>query len=268
VVGAYVVGEAVGRGSTAVVHVARRADGGGGEVALKLLHASVAVTVGVERFLREIRLASVLTHPNIVPVLDSGREGGRPWYAMPLYRRGTLRDRLARGGPLPLAQARALAGAVAAALQRAHDAGVVHRDVKPENLFVADDGRVLIADFGVARAFGDRDPDAPITAAGMTVGTPRYMSPEQLRGDPNLDGATDQYALACVVHEAIVGVPAFGGDSMLRTITQRFTAPPPSARAARADVPKPVDAALRRALAIQPELRWPTVRALALALGA
>jgi serine/threonine-protein kinase len=260
--GRYRLEAALGHGGMATVWRARdlRHDR---DVALKVLRPELAAAIGAERFQREIRLTAQLQHPNILPVFDSGDADGILWYTMPLVEGASLRDRLIREGRLPPAEALALVAEMADALGHAHARGIVHRDIKPENILLAH-GHALVADFGIARASAEAD-GARLTATGMALGTVAYMSPEQAAGDPALDSRSDQYALACVLHEMLTGrVPHAGAppQSMLaRRLTEEVPPLPDDVR-----VSGSVRTALGRALERDPAARFPTVQAFADAL--
>jgi TolB-like protein/tetratricopeptide (TPR) repeat protein len=235
------------------------------QVALKVLRPELSHALGAERFQREIHLAARLQHPHVCSVYDSGElialdPGGtsRLWFTMPFVEGESLRDRLEREGRLPLAEALRIAHEAAQALQYAHDKGVVHRDVKPENLLLASDGATLVADFGIARPTDDLHGEA-LTATGVSVGTPAYMAPEQVTGDRHLDGRADQYALATTVFEMLAGRPPFVAATGAALIAQRFSTPVSSVRELRPDVPAHVDAALMRAMSLAPEARFGSV---------
>ncbi len=255
----------LGRGGMAVVFLVRdlRHDR---PVALKVLHPDLANTLGPDRFQREIRLAARLQHPHILTVLDSGETAGRFWFTMPYVEGESLRDRLRRERQLPVDEALRVAREAAQALQYAHDQGVIHRDIKPENLLLTRDGNTLVADFGIARALGEADDR--LTNTGLAIGTPAYMSPEQSAGDRNLDARTDVYALGAVLYEMLAGEPPYTGATTQALIVKRLTEPPPSVRAVRANVPEPVDAAIRRALAPVPADRFPGAAEFARAIAA
>ena len=222
------------------------------KVALKVLRPEVAAEIGAERFLREIKMAARLTHPHILPVHDSGEADGLLFYVMPNMEGRSLRERLDTERQLPLADALRLTREVASALDYAHRQGVVHRDVKPENILLHE-GAAMVADFGIGKAMSG----ASITQAGMIVGTPSYMSPEQASGEADLDGRSDLYSLGCVLYEMLAGEPPFTGPTVQAIITKRFIAPIPQVRATR-DVPEPVDALVTRALARTPVDRFAT----------
>lgn len=255
----------LGRGGMATVFLAhdRKHDR---SVALKVLHPELAAMLGPERFLREIKVAARLQHPHILPVYDSGESAGRLWFTMPYVEGESLRDRLGRAHRLPLGEALRITREVAQGLQYAHDHGVVHRDIKPENILLTGDGSTLIADFGVARSLGNAATER-LTVAGMVVGTPTYMSPEQATSEAAIDGRSDVYALGCVLQEMLTGKPPFQGSTAQSVIAQHLTLPPPSVTALDGTVPTPVAEALRKALAKRPVDRFDSAAAFAAALG-
>ena len=262
--GRYTILDVLGQGSSATVYLAldirhqRR-------VALKVLAADVGETLGIERFQREILTVARLQHRNILPLFDSGAAGGRLWYTMPFVESGSLRDHMAREGQMGLEQSVRLVQEVADALTYAHGEGVVHRDIKPENIVLAHEGHALLADFGLARAIEDRlGPSS--TGAGIAVGTPLYMSPEQALGSGHIDARADVYALATVAYEMLAGATPFEGDNIRSVMTRRVLEDPPSARIRRPDLPRGVDAVLLRALARDPSRRYATAEAFARAL--
>jgi TolB-like protein/Tfp pilus assembly protein PilF len=242
------------------------------KVALKLLHPELASSVGPDRFLREIRIAARLQHPHILTVLDSGataRPGGGAdllWYTMAFVEGETLRARLTREGQLPLADALHIARDVAEALEYAHQHGVIHRDIKPDNILLGA-GHALVADFGIAAALQDRGEQPRLTETGVVLGTPHYMSPEQAAGDRSLDRRTDVYSLGCVLYEMLAGEPPFTGPTQQAILAKRLSAPVPHLGTVR-DVPQRVDLAVTRALARAPADRFATAAELAAALDA
>jgi eukaryotic-like serine/threonine-protein kinase len=255
----YGIERELGQGGMATVYLARdlRHDR---DVAVKVLRAELAESLGRERFLREIRLAAKLSHPHILPLFDSGDADGRLYYVMPTVEGSSLRNRLDRERQLPVAVAVRIACEVAEALDHAHRHGIVHRDIKPENILLQD-SHVLVADFGIGKVIADvfggdhperdsRDPGR-ITQAGMSVGTPAYMSPEQAVGEA-VDGRSDLYSLGCVLYEMLVGEPPFTGPNVQAVIAKRFVQTPADVTALREGVPRPVARALQRLLARSP----------------
>jgi len=233
-------------------------------VAVKVLRPGQRGGYEPERFLREVRIAARLTHPQIVPVHDSGERDGVLYYVMPLIGGESLRERLTRETRLPVDQALRIARAVAQALDYAHRQGILHRDIKPENILLHE-GEALVADFGVARAISEASADI-VTEPGLAIGTPAYMSPEQASGDREDDGRSDQYSLACVLHEMLAGQPPFAGTSPRATMARHSVEPPPPVRQLRPEVPVAVEHALLRALSKEPSHRFTTAAEFAEAL--
>jgi len=269
-VGRYAIEREIARGGMATVYLARDLRHGR-RVAIKVLREELAAAVGAERFLAEIRVTASLQHPHILPLFDSGSVGYSPeaggrllWYVMPFVEGETLRSRLAREGRMPLAESIRLAREIADALDHAHVRGIVHRDVKPENVLLQD-GHALVADFGIALALEQAGGER-ITRTGLALGTPQYMAPEQAAGDRALDARVDVYALGAVLHEMLAGESPFAAPTR-QAVVQRLMHEPPAALATRrADVAPFVDAAVRRALAKRPEDRFPNAAAFAAAL--
>ena len=242
-------------------------------VALKVLRPELARSGVADRFLREVRVLAELQHPHILALIDSGllplAPGGEricPYYVMPLVRGESLRERLVREGPLPLETVNAITSQVAAALDYAHKRGIVHRDVKPDNLLLADD-QVYLADFGIASALEDAA-GGRLTETGLTLGTPAYMSPEQAAAERRIDGRSDQYSLACVVFEMLAGEPPFTGPTAQAIIAKRLAGPAPSIDVLRPSLPLHVAAVMARALSQAPADRFPTTGAFASSLQA
>ncbi|MDH5803823.1 MAG: serine/threonine-protein kinase [Gemmatimonadota bacterium] len=180
-------------------------------VAIKVLRPELAASVGIERFLREIQVAAKLSHPHILPLYDSGEAGGRLFYTMPFVEGESLADRMTREQQLPVFEAVQITREVAEALGYAHSHGVVHRDIKPDNVMLAS-GHAIVADFGIARALDAAGADS-LTQTGMAIGTPAYMSPEQVSGAEDVDGRSDIYSLGCVLYELLVGQVPFTGPT-------------------------------------------------------
>jgi serine/threonine-protein kinase len=250
--GRYVIEREVGRGGMATVYLARdlRHDR---HVAMKTLHAELAASVGADRFLREIRIAAGLQHPNIIAVFDSGEDAGRLWYTMPYVAGESLRDRLDRLGRLPPLEALAIARQVAAALVDAHAHGVVHRDIKPENILLRD-SHAMVADFGIARAQSAAE---SLTHTGMSPGTPAYMSPEQISGDV-VDERSDIFSLGCVLYEMLAGQQPFTAPTRQAMLARRMTGPPAPIGSLVEGVPAQLETVIQRALATAPEDRFAT----------
>ena len=270
----------VGQGGMATVYLARDLKHDR-LVALKVLRPDLAHTLGPGRFLREIEIAARLTHPNILPLYDSGTwvlADGAPglYYALPFVEGESLRSRLTREGQLPLQDALRIAGDVAAALAYAHEQGVIHRDIKPENILLSGypphreavgEWRVLLADFGIAKAV-DAAGAERLTETGLALGTPAYMSPEQGHADCHLDQRTDLYALGCVLYEMLAGQPPFTGVSAQAILARHALDPVPSLRSVRPTVPKSLERTVTRALAKVPADRFATAEEFGRALTA
>lgn len=259
--GRYAIDDELGRGGMATVYGADDLRHGR-RVAIKVYRPEMGATLGPERFLQEIGIAARLTHPHIVPLLDSGTADGLLYYVAQYVAGGSLRARL-REGPLPVREALRIAEEVGAGLDFAHRSGVVHRDVKPENILFTD-GHAVLTDFGIARAPSIRQDFR--TDEGLIVGTPEYMSPEQASGEANLTPASDIYSLACVVFEMLTGQPPFSGGVASTIVARHLSEAPPNARQWRPDVPEGVVRALSRALAKNPAERFVGVRAFITAL--
>ena len=269
--GRYRIERLLGEGGMATVYLAederhRR------RVAVKVLKPELSQSIGVDRFGREIEIAARLNHPHILPLLDSGTiDLGPGWpasayYVMPYVEGESLRDRLVREGRLPVADALRITREVADALDHAHRHGVIHRDIKPENILISDN-HAVVADFGIARAL-DEAGGATLTRPGQALGTPAYMSPEQITGERPVDGRTDLYALGCMLFEMLTGQPPWAGGTMSSLLARRLAEPPPRVRTGNPAVPPTVEAALQRALATDPDQRFATPAEFAVALEA
>ena len=261
--GRYRVERELGRGGMASVFLARDLKHDR-PVALKVLHPHLAQVLGPDRFLREIRLCARLQHPHILSVHDSGDADGQLWFTMPYVEGETLRGRLVREGQLPVSDALRLTREVADALHYAHQHGVIHRDIKPENILLSG-GHALLADFGIARALTPETDDR-LTESGISLGTPRYMSPEQAMAERDVDARTDIYSLGCVLYEMLTGEPPFTGPTAQAVLAKRLSEPVPHVRTGR-DVPLPVERAVTRALARSPADRFATAAEFAGALA-
>jgi serine/threonine-protein kinase len=253
----------LGRGGMATVYLAVD-EKHHRQVALKVLRPDLAARVGPERFLREIEITASLNHPHILPLLDSGAENGTLYYVMPYVPGGSLRL-LVRTGPIPLDVATRIATQVAAALDHAHVRGVVHRDVKPENILF-NEGLAVVSDFGIARAVGGAE-KSRMTGTGLSVGTLGYMSPEQALGAEEPGPATDVYGLGCVVYEMLVGETPVSWPGPEDVELGRLSELPGSHRERLERHPGRVEQVLARALALRAEHRYPTSGEMAAALA-
>ncbi len=261
--GRYEVRRVLGVGAAATVYLAddprhQR------PVALKVLRPEVAASVGLERFMQEIGVAARLNHPHILALHDSGETAGLFWYVMPYVEGESLRQRIERQRQMPLEEAVGIAGDIAEALDYAHRHGVLHRDVKPENILF-EDNHAAIADFGVARGLTTATRQR-LTEAGFVIGTPEYMSPEACAGDDEVDGRSDEYALACVLYEMLAGRPPFTAATPQGVIARHLADAVPPLGTVRPDAPANVVRAVMRALAKAPADRFPTLQAFAEAL--
>jgi eukaryotic-like serine/threonine-protein kinase len=251
----YTLERELGRGGMATVYLAgdvkhRR------KVAIKVLHPEIGAAIGPERFLREIEIAASLQHPHILPLYDSGDAAGNLYYVMPFVEGESLRDRLKRERQLPQEDVIKITSEVASALGYAHSRDIVHRDIKPENIMLSG-GSAIVADFGIARAASAME-QQQLTQTGTVVGTPLYMSPEQSMGS-DIDGRSDEYSLACVVYEMLVGEPPFTGPNVQAIIARHSmqAVSPPSI--IRLSIPETMERALLKALEKVPADRYPTV---------
>ena len=263
--GRYAIGDEVERGRDGAIRLVRARDlRHDREVILKVVHPALASLLDVDRFLREIKLTARLRHPHILPLLDSGEVGGRPWYALPQIEGESLRQRLVRDIRLPPEEGIRIIGVLAGALDHAHRHDVLHRDVSPENIVLAE-GNAVLTNLGVARAV-DAAAGPKLTETGMLVGSPAYMSPEQAAGTGRLDGRSDQYALGRVLFEMLVGEPLFSGPTPQAIMAKRAAHRP---RGEELDLlPADVSGALGRALAAEPGGRFDTAGEFAAALAA
>jgi len=261
----YRIERELGQGGMATVYLARDLKHER-EVALKVLRPELAQVLGRDRFLREIRTTAQLTHPHILPLLDSGDAGETLFYVMPYVEGESLRGRLEREKQLPLDDALQIAREVADALSYAHSRGVIHRDIKPENILL-ESGHAVVSDFGIARAVSAAG-SARLTETGLAIGTPAYMSPEQAAGSQDVDGRSDLYSLACVLYEMLAGEPPFTGPSAQAVVAKRLSTPAPRVSILRETVPASIEAALNKALARSRADRFATAAQFAEALTA
>jgi eukaryotic-like serine/threonine-protein kinase len=259
----YVLERQIGRGGMATVYLARDLKHDR-PVALKVLHSELAATLGPERFLREIKLAARLQHPHILSVHDSGETAGYLWFTMPYVEGESLRARLNREKQLPLEEALSIGRQAAEALDYAHRHGVVHRDIKPDNILLSE-GHALVADFGIGRALGMAQTGARLTDSGVVVGTPAYMAPEQAMGEAT-DARSDVYSLGIVVYEMLAGEPPFTGPTAQAVLAKRFSGDMPRLRLLRPAIPEGVEQTVSRALTPVPADRFQTAAELCRAL--
>ncbi|HEX6576048.1 MAG TPA: protein kinase [Gemmatimonadaceae bacterium] len=252
----YEIERVLGRGGMAVVHLAEEKKHQR-KVAIKVLREDIGATLGAERFLREIGIAARLSHPHLVPLIDSGQSSGLLYYVSPFVPGGSLRDRLDREKRIPVEDAVRIAVEVGNGLDYAHRNGFVHRDVKPENILFAD-GHALLADFGIAHVCKGPNSE-PLTKGGIALGTPEYMSPEQASGADEIGVATDIYALGCVVYEMLAGTPPFRGNTSLAVMAKHVTERPKPLRTVRPEIPAHVEHAVAKALSKLPEQRFASV---------
>jgi tetratricopeptide (TPR) repeat protein len=260
----YAVEREIGRGGMAIVYLAtdRRHHR---QVAIKVLRPELARCLGADRFLREIEIVSQLSHPHILPLLDSGGSGELLWYVMPYVEGGdTLRLLIERERRLPIEQALQIATDLATALSWAHAHDIVHRDIKPENILL-EGGQAIISDFGLARAVRIAAGDE-LTDSGLVIGTPAYMSPEQAQAGALIDARSDIYSLGCTLYEMLAGQPPFLGPDPQAVIAQHLGSPAPSLRVLRPTVPAWLDKVVMTALAKAPADRYRSVDEFAAAL--
>ena len=252
--GRYAIVREVGAGGMATVYLAEDTKHHR-NVALKVMKPELAATMGSSRFLREIQTAAQLQHPHILPLHDSGEVEGFLYFVMPFVEGESLRARLARGGELPVGEAVRVLRDVVDALSHAHAHGVVHRDVKPDNVMLS--GRhALVTDFGVAKAVSEATGRNTVTTVGVALGTPTYMSPEQAAADPHIDARADIYALGCLAYELLTGQPPFRGESAQRILAAHVTEAPTPVTMRRSAVPAALNAVVMRCLEKKPADRW------------
>ena len=263
--GRYEVQRELGRGGFATVYLASDVRHGR-MVAIKVLHPELMGTLQSERFLREIRVVAHLNHPHILPMLDSGDADGLLFFVMPYVEGETLRDCLEREKQLSISEALRITAEIADGLAYAHSRGLVHRDIKPENILLSS-GHAVVTDFGIGRAI-DQSAAERLTYTGMATGSPAYMSPEQWTASDRVDGRSDEYSLACMLYEMLIGEPPFSGTSASALMARHNMSPVPSVRLVRPNVPEAVDEAIAKAMEKIPADRYPTITLFAEALAA
>jgi eukaryotic-like serine/threonine-protein kinase len=270
----YVLAGEIAEGGMATIYLGHEV-GREQAVAVKVMHPEVATIIGAERFRREIEIVRGMSHPGIVPLTDFGTANGTLYYVMPFIDGESVYQRLQREGRFPLHDAVRIAREIAEALGHAHARGVLHRDVKPENILLAGYSagsggaatgwHAMVADFGLARAIGAAEYQR-LTETGIIVGTVFYMSPEQLKEDRDLDQRADVYSLGCILYEMLTGTPPYTGSSISDIVRRILRGPTPSAARANRQVPPAIDLAVSRALARSPAERFQSMREFADAL--
>jgi len=252
--GRYEIQEELGAGGMAIVYLAHdvRHDR---QVAVKVLRPDLAAALGPERFLQEIRIAAKLTHPHILPLHDSGEADGFLFYVMPYIKGDTLRYRIEKEGELPVAEVVGITRDVVDALAFAHSQGVVHRDIKPDNIMLS--GRhALVTDFGIAKAVSDASERGGLTTAGVALGTPAYMAPEQATADPNVDHRADIYAVGTMAYELLAGRTPFTGATAQAVLAAHVTEQPEPVSKHRSHVSVQLETLVMRFLEKKPADRW------------
>ncbi|MEO7612139.1 MAG: serine/threonine-protein kinase, partial [Gemmatimonadales bacterium] len=254
--GRYRIERELGRGGMARVYLAEDLKHDR-QVAVKVIRPELAASLGSERFLREIGIAARLRHPNIMPLFDSGDVDGLLYFVMPFEAGQSLRARLDRDGPLGVAEALPILRDVARAIAHAHQHGIVHRDVKPDNVLLSGNAAV-VTDFGIAKAVlaaRTETGTGPITQTGVVIGTPEYMSPEQGLGDPAADHRSDIYSFGCLAFELFTRRPPFTGTNSYQIVTAQMSTPAPALDASRTDIPAGITALIAACLERDPAHR-------------
>ena len=250
--GRYEVEREIGKGGNARIYLARDAEGKA--VALKVLHPELLVSVAADRFLREIKLAKQLDHPHIARLLDSGEQDWIVYFVMTYVEGPTLREHLSRAQQMSVAETIRLADDLLDALDHAHRHGIVHRDVKPDNVVLSTEGAVLL-DFGIARAVAASGSDR-LTRSGIAVGTSTYMSPEQITAVTDIDHRCDLYSMGCVLYECLAGQAPFVHRNEAVVLQLHLTQAAPDVRTLRGDTPPELATAISKAMAKAPNDRW------------
>ena len=263
--GRYAIQRELGEGGMATVYLAKDLKHNR-HVALKVLKPELAAVVGGERFLAEIETTANLQHPHILALFDSGEADGFVFYVMPYVEGESLRDKLDREKQLGVKDAVAITQKIAGALDYAHGNGVVHRDIKPGNILLSEQGEPLVADFGITLAVAQAGAGR-ITETGLSLGTPHYMSPEQATGDRDVDPRSDVFALGCVLYEMLAGEPPFSAPTAQAVLVRILTTEAPAITSVRRTVPPHVGAALAKSLEKLPTDRFADAAEFASALG-
>ncbi|MFQ5551975.1 MAG: protein kinase, partial [Gemmatimonadales bacterium] len=254
--GRYEIDREIGQGGMANVYLADDVKHHR-QVAVKVLRPDLAAALGPDRFLREIEIAANLMHPHILPLYDSGEADGFLYYVMPYVKGETLRQRVEKEGELPVSEAVRIVREVVDALAFAHSQGVVHRDIKPDNVMLS--GRhAMVTDFGVAKAISEATGRNQLTTAGVALGTPAYMAPEQATADPHIDHRADIYALGALAYELLTGRPPFTAGTPQAVLAAHVTEQVEPVRKHRDQVPAALEAIVMRCLAKKPADRWQT----------
>jgi TolB-like protein/tRNA A-37 threonylcarbamoyl transferase component Bud32 len=252
----YTIERELGAGGMATVYLAHDVKHDR-KVALKMLRPDLAASLGADRFLREVRIAANLSHPHILPLYDSGEADGFLFYVMPYVEGESLREKLDREGELPIHEATRILKEIADALAYAHEHKVVHRDIKPDNVMLS--GRhALVMDFGVAKAVSEATGRHQVTTAGVALGTPTYMAPEQAAADPHVDHRADIYALGVLGYELLAGRPPFMGNTPQQILSAQVTVAPDPLETYRSTVPQALSDMVMRCLEKKPADRWQT----------
>src|SRR5881398_1947087 len=256
----------VGRGGMGIVYCARdrRLKR---EIAIKVLPPELSFRVDIrQRFLREAETAAQLNHPNIVPIYTVEERDNLVYFVMAYIKGDNLGQRLQQHGPMPPVEVRRILREVAEALAYAHNRNVIHRDIKPDNIIIDEEtGRAMVTDFGIARALTDSG-DSRLTATGMAIGTPAYMSPEQSAGDRAIDGRSDLYSLGILGYQMLTGEPPFTATSTPAMLVKHISERPIPVEQRRADVPPDLARSVMMLLEKDPANRFPTAAALVAAL--
>ncbi len=251
--GRYEIERELGHGGMATVYLAKDLRHSR-VVAIKVLNRELAQAVGGDRFIREISIAAQLQHPHILTLIDSGEADGFLYYVMPYVAGESLRSRLARDGALAASDATRLFRDIVDALAHAHKHGMIHRDIKPDNVMIAD-RHALVVDFGVAKAMGDAKAEHTLTTVGMSLGTPAYMAPEQIGAEPDVDQRADIYAAGIVAYEMLTGKPPFAGNAQ-QLMSAHMVTPPPPLATAQPSVPPAIARIVMKCLEKQREARY------------